>query len=381
MLLARVTRKEKGNETMMNNEKLQILAKYVQEISSSSINYDFRGKYIDAVYRFLATDCEVSRRGYRNWCKSHAEEMLYMPWMRKAICTMLAQQGIGFRLNKAGGGKNRNIDKIQKRDIRQTDIVNGFLNWLQNERDYSPNTLRIYSFSILDFYSYFDEFSQEGARRYVAALEDKNYSPKTIRLRITSLEKLGIYLKKPIRLKRPKLKMALSVENVPNKSEYNKLLAYCDGYSEKWAFIIRLMATTGCRVSELIQLTYEHILAGSCELKGKGDKYRRFFFSRDLQSRAKGKSGYVCVNRYGGQMSIRGVEESLKDIGRKCGIPKEKMHPHAFRHFFAKMYLERTKDVVSLSELLGHSSVDITRIYLQKSYDEQKRDFNKTVNW
>jgi site-specific recombinase XerD len=71
----------------------------------------------------------------------------------------------------------------------------------------------------------------------------------------------------------------------------------------------------------------------------------------------------------------------LQTIGEKCGVAIEKMHPHAFRHFFAKMYLKKTKDVVALSEILGHGSVDITRIYLQKSYDEQKREIDRVVNW
>jgi site-specific recombinase XerD len=57
------------------------------------------------------------------------------------------------------------------------------------------------------------------------------------------------------------------------------------------------------------------------------------------------------------------------------------MHAHAFRHFFAKMFLKKTKDIIQLADLLGHGSVDTTRIYLQKSYDEQQRDFNKNVTW
>jgi site-specific recombinase XerD len=80
-------------------------------------------------------------------------------------------------------------------------------------------------------------------------------------------------------------------------------------------------------------------------------------------------------------MTTRGVSQCLKAIGDKVGIPKEKMHPHAFRHFFAKMYLRKTKDVVGLADLLGHGSVDTTRIYLQKSKEEQRQSFNRTITW
>ena len=73
--------------------------------------------------------------------------------------------------------------------------------------------------------------------------------------------------------------------------------------------------------------------------------------------------------------------QHLKAWGKHCGIDSKKMHAHAFRHFFAKMFLKKNKDVIQLADLLGHGSVDTTRIYLQKSYDEQKKDFNRNVTW
>ena len=57
------------------------------------------------------------------------------------------------------------------------------------------------------------------------------------------------------------------------------------------------------------------------------------------------------------------------------------MHAHAFRHFFAKMFLEKNKDVIQLADLMGHENIDTTRIYLQKSYEEQKKEFNRSVTW
>lgn len=80
-------------------------------------------------------------------------------------------------------------------------------------------------------------------------------------------------------------------------------------------------------------------------------------------------------------MTQRSLCQSMKDWGDKCGIDRSKMHPHAFRHFFAKMYLKKNNDVVQLADLLGHGSIDTTRIYLQKSYDEQKKEFNRSVVW
>ena len=65
----------------------------------------------------------------------------------------------------------------------------------------------------------------------------------------------------------------------------------------------------------------------------------------------------------------------------KAGIKKEKIHPHAFRHFFAKMFLSKTNDIITLADLLGHGKIETTRIYLRKSYDEQKREFDSAVTW
>ena len=80
-------------------------------------------------------------------------------------------------------------------------------------------------------------------------------------------------------------------------------------------------------------------------------------------------------------MSDRGLAEKLKDRASKAGFPKQKAHCHAFRHFFAKQFLKKTKDVVQLAELLGHESINTTRMYLQKSKAEQIREINRHVNW
>ena len=71
----------------------------------------------------------------------------------------------------------------------------------------------------------------------------------------------------------------------------------------------------------------------------------------------------------------------MKVWGEKAGVDRSKMHPHAFRHFFAKMYLKNSKDVIQLADILGHGSVDTTRIYLQKTKQEQMKDINKNVKW
>ena len=93
--------------------------------------------------------------------------------------------------------------------------------------------------------------------------------------------------------------------------------------------------------------------------------------------------GVIAVNRAGGVCSTRGVAQLLHAMAERAGVDAKKCHPHAFRHFFAKMYLKRskTKDVTELADLLGHSGLDTTMVYIKRSQEEQKRMFNKNVDW
>ena len=363
-------------------ERQQMMTEYMLTLQQSNMNFEARGRYMDSVFAFL-TDAEtVSRRGYKAYCKANAELLIRKKWTKDALCHFLASRGIGYnnrqiasKLEKPEG------EALEKREVRQRQIINDFILWLNNEQEFSPNTLRTYTDTAKQFFSYCDEFNQDNARRFIATLEENGMKPQTICLRITGLEKLADFLKKPIKLKRPKMQKTLSVENVPSEKEYARLLEWLDANRPQWAFFVRLMGTTGCRVSELVQFTYEMIAAGHCTLKGKGSKYRQFFFTKEMQDQAKGKEGLVTINKYGSPLSTRGIAIQLKTFADKAGVPREKIHPHAFRHFFAKMYLKKTKDVVGLADILGHGSVDITRIYLQKSQDEQKRAFNRNVTW
>lgn len=363
----------------MSSDK-QILFDYIEALQCSNMNFEKKGRYIESVYIFLSKGYKVSRKGYRLFCRDNAMLLVERDYIKEAILHLLAIRGIGFRKNdnrKEDSKKNT----LKKREVRQKQLIVDFLCWLNREYDLSQNTLKVYLFTAKQFYSYCDELTQDNVKRYIATLEAENRSPKTINLRITGLEKLALFLKKSIKIKRPKIEKRLSIENIPSEHEYAKLVEWLEINNPKWAFIVRLMGTTGCRVSELVQFKYEQVSSGHCIIKGKGDKYRQFFFTKELQQYANGKEGLICINRYGVPMKTRGIALQLKSFASKIGLPLEKIHPHAFRHFFAKKYLKNTKDVIGLADILGHSSVDTTRIYLQKSFDEQKKDYQKNVNW
>ena len=199
------------------------------------------------------------------------------------------------------------------------------------------------------YFEYANEVNMDNCRRFIKSLEEEKLSPATIRLRITAIEKFSKWLKKPIELKRPKIKRKLDVNNVPTEDEYNRLLEYLKAKNNKdYYFFIKVLGTTGARLSEFQQFTWEDIISGEVTLKGKGNKYRRFFFQKQLQQEAKayakehGKTGLFAVGKFG-PFTQRGFSQHLKAWGKHCGIDSRKMHAHSFRHFFAKMFLKKTK--------------------------------------
>lgn len=362
-----------------DSERKQILADYIQK-GLGQKSFDQVGKCVSAVSYFLTHASDISRRGYREFRRANASYLTINPWAIDAICGFLNFRGVGYSKKQ-----NRKEETLEEKTSiisdKNKETLNGYLFWLQGEKDYSASTLRTYYEGIKRFYEYCEEFSQDNCRRFVATLEQRGFKPNTVRLRITALEKLGEYLKKPIKLKRPEYQRTLHTENVPTEAEYKKLCDYLKEEKPDVYFLVRVMGSTGCRVSELVQFTYEMIQQGSCTIKGKGSKYRQFFFTKELQELAKGKTGHIAINKYGNVMNPRGIDFGIKAAAEKCGIDKKKAHCHAFRHFFAKMFLKKTKDVVQLADLLGHGSVDTTRIYLQKSFAEQKREVNRVVSW
>lgn len=371
----------------MEATRQQIFTDYVSHLYTTGKSYDRIGREVRAVQRFLEDATTVDRKGYRSYMQKHAIEMAENMEQKRAICEFLASIGIGFNGRKIRKSYQP-LEKLSVVSAQNQELQKRFMSYLMDEEDYSQSTLNMYSFAVKKYFEYANTISAENYKRFVAMLEEKGLSPKTIRLRITALERMSEFARKPIKLRRPKIQKSLDTNNVPTLAEYNRLTDYLrEKKNRDHYFFIRILATTGARVSEFLKITWEDILAGEMTIKGKGNKYRRLFFNKGLQEEVRqyvkqtGKTGPVATGRTGNPITSRGINTLMKSWGDRCGIDRSKMHPHAFRHFFAKMFLKSNKDVVQLADLLGHGSVDTTRIYLQKSYDEQKRDFNRHVTW
>ncbi len=115
---------------------------------------------------------------------------------------------------------------------------------------------------------------------------------------------------------------------------------------------------------------------------------RRLYFPEKLRKEAliwlekEGRScGFLFLNTKGERLTPRGISIRLKEFARKYGIDPDQVHPHAFRHLFAKNFLKKNNDIALLADLLGHSSIETTRIYLQQSSREQGKMVEEIVDW
>ena len=152
--------------------------------------------------------------------------------------------------------------------------------------------------------------------------------------------------------------------------------------------MVRFLAATGARVSELIQLKVEHISLGYYDIYTKGGKIRRIYIPKLLKEETKvwldsqkRTSGYLFLNRFGERITTRGISQQLKNYANKYGMNEKVVYPHSFRHRFAKNFLEKFNDISLLADLMGHESIETTRIYLRRSSSEQQAIIDKVITW
>ena len=120
----------------------------------------------------------------------------------------------------------------------------------------------------------------------------------------------------------------------------------------------------------------------------KGGKLRRIYIPKKLQEEALAwfenknqNSGFIFLNKYGERITTRGISGQLKKLAVKYGINPAVIYPHSFRHRFAKSFLERCNDIAFLADLMGHESIETTRIYLRKTSTEQRTIVDSIVDW
>ena len=253
----------------------------------------------------------------------------------------------------------------------------------------AENTITSYVWTVTYYLEHYKDVNKKNLLAYKGYLVE-NFKPQTVNLRLQAVNKFLEFSKQEkLRMKFVKAQQKNFLENVISDADYKflKTKLKTDGY-DQWYFIVWFMAATGARVSELLQIKAEHVSVGFLDLYSKGGKMRRIYIPKKLCTEAakwlkeRGlTTGYLFTNRTGNRLSTRGIAIQLKHFAENYGINREVVYPHSFRHRFAKNFLEKFNDIALLADLMGHESIETTRIYLRRTASEQQKIVDKVVTW
>lgn len=253
----------------------------------------------------------------------------------------------------------------------------------------AENTITSYVWTVTYYLEHYKEVNKKNLLAYKGYLVE-NFKPQTVNLRLQAVNKFLEFSKQEkLRMKFVKAQQKNFLENVISDADYKflKTKLKADGY-DQWYFIVWFMAATGARVSELLQIKAEHVNVGYLDLYSKGGKMRRIYIPKKLCTEAAKwlkerdlTTGYLFTNRTGNRLSTRGIAIQLKHFAENYGINREVVYPHSFRHRFAKNFLDKFNDIALLADLMGHESIETTRIYLRRTASEQQKIVDKVVTW
>ena len=253
----------------------------------------------------------------------------------------------------------------------------------------AENTITSYVWTVTYYLEHYKEVNKKNLLAYKGYLVE-NFKPQTVNLRLQAVNKFLEFSKQEkLKMKFVKAQQKNFLENVISDADYKflKTKLKTDGY-DQWYFIVWFMAATGARVSELLQIKAEHVSVGFLDLYSKGGKMRRIYIPKKLCTEAakwlkeRGlTTGYLFTNRTGNRLSTRGIAIQLKHFAENYGINREVVYPHSFRHRFAKNFLEKFNDIALLADLMGHESIETTRIYLRRTASEQQKIVDRVVTW
>ena len=249
----------------------------------------------------------------------------------------------------------------------------------------APGTLEKYLRDLRAFLVWLDgrPVTKELAHQWKEELQARGYAPVTINSMLSALNGLFRFLGwEECRVKFLKVQRRLFRDERRdlNQSEYNRLLETAHQLGrERLALLMDTICATGIRVAEVRYITVETARDGKAEIALKG-KIRTILLPNKLSrkllkyaKRQKIASGEIFLTRSGRGISRKQVWAEMKAVCRKAGVADSKVFPHNLRHLFARAFYQASRDVVKLADVLGHSSIETTRIYLLSTGAEHAR--------
>ncbi len=268
--------------------------------------------------------------------------------------------------------------------IMSEKMIEKFRDYLFQEEK-SGATVNKYERDVRHFFDYLPrkkKVDKETVIRYKAELTD-NYAFSSANSMISSLNCFFSFMGwdeirvKPFRIQK---KHYCSAEKELTLDEYYLLLETARRRGKQRLYLLlQTICATGIRVSELSAITAEAVRRGKAEISCKA-KQRVIFLPSRLRAlledyaREQGiDSGPVFCTRNGNPLDRCNIWNEMKALAACAGVEACKVYPHNLRHLFARQYYSVDKDIVRLADLLGHSSINTTRIYTMESGDEHKK--------
>ncbi len=229
--------------------------------------------------------------------------------------------------------------------------------------------------------------TKETVSEWKEQLRQSGYKPETVNGKLSAVNKFlscmgwGECCVKYLKIQR---RLFRSTGRELTKDEYTRLVETAQSLGKtRLALLIETICATGIRVSEVKYITAEALRAGRADISLKG-KIRTVLLPgklcRKLQKYAKKQkitSGEVFLTRSGKGVSRRQIWAEMKGLCKDAGVAPTKVFPHNLRHLFARTFYQASRDVAKLADVLGHSSIETTRIYLISTGAEHVRQLDR----
>ena len=256
------------------------------------------------------------------------------------------------------------------------------------EEERSPATLEKYLREVRQFAAFLG--GREVTRDLAAAWREElsaRQSPATVNGKLTALDRLLAFLGwEDCRVKHLRVQRQLFRDSARelSREEYARLVETARRLGRgRLSLLMETICATGIRVSEVRYITAEAVREGRTEIAPKG-KIRTILLPgklcRKLEKYARQKkitSGELFLTRSGRPMSRKQIWAEMKGVCRAAGVAPSKVFPHNLRHLFARCFYRVSRDVAKLADVLGHSSIETTRIYLLTSGAEHQRQLDR----
>ncbi|KYD16892.1 tyrosine-type recombinase/integrase [Caldibacillus debilis] len=287
--------------------------------------------------------------------------------------------------------------------------IDEFVLYLQIEKNYSPNTVDGYAYDLRCFENFLiqhgysvqlNDITKTHVRRFIQhQITKENVKPRTVYRRISCLKSFSKYCVKEnlidndfmIGIDTPKTDSKLPT--YMSLSELRKLFHFLEQDNSRMAMrnhlLFKLLATTGMRRSEIVELTWEQIDLSNNTIRiyGKGKRERLLplhpmvvplikSYMGSLEEYQLHPSQPVFLNKNGKKLNPRGLHKIFKEILQKAGLPPQRFSLHHLRHTFATLLIQENKENVDLrtvQELLGHESLVTTQVYTHVDFEQKKK--------